>query len=300
LFFDPVLACNFRCKMCYFSDDEFRKGYKGISNYEEIEAIAKALFHRALKLQLGCGAEPTLHKDLTKIIALGKEYRIPYISLTTNGALLNKENLREMVEAGLNELTLSCHGLTKETYEYLMGNGDFEHFKQLLKDVSELKQSYPAFRLRINYTVNNANMDELGKIWEVVDDLDILQVRPIQKIGETAYSDFDLTNIYESYDRIFVPLIEEGKKRGVTCLVPGKQNIIALENKAGNDDRIEQSTYCYVSPRSCWRDDFDYQTETFEDYAKRTRMGRQLFRNIWAKSKPQQVNVTHKLNYNIK
>ena len=29
VFLDPVLACNFRCKMCYFSDEEKRKSLRG-------------------------------------------------------------------------------------------------------------------------------------------------------------------------------------------------------------------------------------------------------------------------------
>ena len=105
VFLDPVLACNFRCKMCYFSDEEKRKSLRGTLKYEEIEAIAGSLFHRALKLQIGCGAEPTLHKDLVKIIALGKRYNVPYVSLTTNGNLLTKKQLAVAVENGLDELT---------------------------------------------------------------------------------------------------------------------------------------------------------------------------------------------------
>ena len=200
VFLDPVLACNFRCKMCYFSDEEKRKSLRGTLKYEEIEAIAGSLFHRVLKLQIGCGAEPTLHKDLVKIIALGKRYNVPYVSLTTNGNLLTKKQLAVAVENGLDELTLSAHGFTRETYEYLMTNGKFDLFRRLLADVAEIKKQHPQFKLRINYTINNDNLEELNRIWEVVgDELDILQLRPIQKIGESEYQDFDLTNIYARY-----------------------------------------------------------------------------------------------------
>ena len=85
VFLDPVLACNFRCKMCYFSDEEKRKSLRGSLKYEDMEAIAGSLFHRALKLQVGCGAEPTLHKDLVKIIALGKKYQAHTFRLRPTG-----------------------------------------------------------------------------------------------------------------------------------------------------------------------------------------------------------------------
>ena len=70
IFLDPILACNLRCKMCYFSDPEKRKTYRGSFTQEDITRIAQSLFHRALKLQIGCGAEPTLYKVLDQVIAL--------------------------------------------------------------------------------------------------------------------------------------------------------------------------------------------------------------------------------------
>lgn len=278
-----------------------RKTYRGILGYEDIETIAGRLFHRALKLQIGCGAEPTLYKDLVKVISLGKKYNVPYISITSNGALLTRELLTEAIEAGLDELTLSAHGVTRETYEYLMANGKFDRFQELLTDIAEIKKKYPAFKLRINYTINNRNLNELSRIWEVIgDEMDILQLRPIQKIGNTEYQDFDLTQIYEKYDTILVPLIEECKRRNIVCLVPQKQNLIILENDEVEDDGIEKATYCYVSPQGCWKDDFDYRTETFESYASRVHLGRKLFGKVLKGGNHRKVVVTRKMNYNIK
>ena len=272
VFLDPVLACNFRCKMCYFSDEEKRKR-----------------------------AEPTLHKDLVKIIALGKRYNVPYVSLTTNGNLLTKKQLAVAVENGLDELTLSAHGFTRETYEYLMTNGKFDLFRRLLADVAEIKKQHPQFKLRINYTINNDNLEELNRIWEVVgDELDILQLRPIQKIGESEYQDFDLTNIYARYDAILVPLIEECRRKHIICLAPDKQNIIVLEENDADDNSIEKITYCYVSPQECWQDEFDYRTETFESYAAAHHMGRKLLWKVFGRKARRKADVTRKMNYNIK
>lgn len=246
-----------------------RKSLRGTLKYEEIEAIAGSLFHRVLKLQIGCGAEPTLHKDLVKIIALGKRYNVPYVSLTTNGNL--------------------------------MTNGKFDLFRRLLADVAEIKKQHPQFKLRINYTINNDNLEELNRIWEVVgDELDILQLRPIQKIGESEYQDFDLTNIYARYDAILVPLIEECRRKHIICLAPDKQNIIVLEENDADDNSIEKITYCYVSPQECWQDEFDYRTETFESYAAAHHMGRKLLWKVFGRKARRKADVTRKMNYNIK
>jgi molybdenum cofactor biosynthesis enzyme MoaA len=287
--------------MCYFSDEERRKNYRGIFSFEDIELIAKALFERALKLQIGCGAEPSLHKDLIKIVALGKQYKIPYISLTTNGNLLTKELISDAVEAGLNEITLSAHGLTKKTYEHLMTNGRFDLFRQTLQYIKEVKTQYPKFKLRINYTINNDNLEELSQIWQIIgNEIDILQMRPVQKIGNSEYTDFDITKIYDRYDAVLAPVADECRRRKILCLIPAKENILALKSDEIQDNRIERATYCYVSPKGCWHDDFNYKTDTFKSYAKTHHLGRKMLGSVFEKKKRQNVNVTHKLNYNIK
>ena len=92
--FDPINACNLRCKMCYFTDADYVKKTKGIFNPDELDLFAKAILKRAIKLQIGCGTEPTLYKHIDKIVSLASKYQVPYISLTTNANLLKKDKLK--------------------------------------------------------------------------------------------------------------------------------------------------------------------------------------------------------------
>ena len=77
---------------------------------------------------------------------LGKQHQVPYISLTTNGQLVTQQLLFDLVANGLNELTLSTHGLTRSTYESFMTNASFDRFRSLLADVEAVKKRYPANR----------------------------------------------------------------------------------------------------------------------------------------------------------
>lgn len=292
--------------MCYFSDEEKRKEMHGMLSIEEIETIAKALFHRALKLQIGCGAEPSLYKNLTEIVRLGKQYQVPYISLTTNGNLLTKEQLYEMAEAGLNEITLSTHGIRKETYEYLMTNGKYELFLQLLANLKEVKSHYPNFKIRVNYTMNEDNTEELKDFWNVFGEipLDILQLRPVQEIGNSEYQNFSLTKISQRLDSVVTPLVEECKQRNIICMAPEQKNLETLEQEAPDKDKtFEELTYCYVSALSCWSEDFDFHTETFESYSRRKRMGMYILRKLFEKTDgklDKSKHVTRKMNYSVK
>jgi len=305
IFLDPVLACNFRCRMCYFSDEKRRRELHGVFTPTDLEAIGKALFHRALKLQIGCGAEPTLCKDLPALVALGRRYGVPYISLTTNGNLLDEEKLRALAEAGLNELTLSVHGLTADTYERLMTGGRFGKFLQLLADWRNVKRDYPHLRLRVNYTMNTDNVAELADFSRVFSgiDVDVLQLRPIQHIGDSAYQDFSLDRIEACYDSVVRPLMEEYRRRGTVCLVPTRDNLKALKQEEDTHDASGDLTYCHVAPGSCWQPGFDFRRDTFESYCKRTRRVRFMLKQIF---KPgggkaaRRKERTRRLNYSVK
>lgn len=301
VFLDPVMSCNFRCKMCYFSDPVKRKSLGGRMEIGEIEKIAKSLFHRAIKLQIGCGGEPSLYKNLTEVIGLGKKYGVPYISLTTNGNLLSKDDIIRFIEAGLDEITLSAHGITKETYETLMVNGKYEIFCQLLTWLSEIKQTYPKFKIRINYTINDDNLDELAHFFSIFSDIqiDILQLRPIQQIGDSEYQNFNIDRIYQKYDEIIEPVKAECVARNITCLSPTRKNLIVLESDKTEDNSITDSVYCYVSATCCWKDGFDPEHDTYESYSKRTGLGLLLFKEIFRKKRRDKKNVTKKMNYSI-
>lgn len=304
VYLDPVLSCNLRCQMCYFSDEERRKELHGKLEIGEIEQIAKGLFHRALKLQIGCGAEPTLHKELLRIVELGHLHKVPYISLTTNGNLLTESTLMELVEVGLNELTVSLHGIYEQTYETLMEQASFSKFKALLQAIIAVKKRYPCFRVRINYTVNADNMKELTDFWSLFSSvpIDILQLRPIQKIGNSRYTNFDLTEIKNHYEDVLLPLVTDCQKRGVICIHPDKSHLMNLEQSNFSKDKIVQDfVYCYISPHTCWESDYDFHHDTYESYAHRVHLGKNiLYALFWGKSKQESSGEkTRKMNYKI-
>ncbi len=302
VFLDPVLACNFRCRMCYFSDPVKRSSMKGVLTKTQIDKIAWSLFHRAMKLQIGCGAEPSLDANLAYIVKLGREYKIPFISVTSNGHLITMDKLRELAGEGLDELTLSMHGATKETYESLMVNGCFDRFKELLADFAEVHKAYPSLKLRINYTVNADNVEELALLPELLDGIPVetIQLRPVQEIGNSDYTNFSLDKIASCYDSVIEPLIIKCKKRGITIIVPTKQNISCLEEESDDgDQRIEKATYFYVSPKNCWRSGYDYNEYRFEEYCKRNKIGMELFKSVFSKTKSKK-EFTKKMNYTVK
>jgi len=293
---DPVMACNLRCKMCYFTDADYVKTLKGQFKNEELEQVAKTIFKRALKLQIGCGTEPTLYKDLVKVVQLGKAYKVPYISITTNANLLDEEKIEALLKAGLDEFTISLHGVHKESYENFMKKASYEKFHNAFKAFEKLKKKYN-FKVRINYTFNKDNFYELADFFKHFngESFDILQIRPIQKIGNTEYNDFDLDSIRDDYPQLIQDIKNQCKDNHITLLAP---NTIPKNQSANASSLIFDYTFCYISPQKFWRDNFDWKNESFNSYSKKIGWSNQLFSNIF-KSEKELKSMSNRLNYEI-
>ena len=293
---DPVMACNLRCKMCYFTDDDYVKTLKGQFRKEELDQVAKTIFKRALKLQIGCGTEPTLYKDLDYIVALGKRYKVPYISLTTNANLLTEEKIENLLKVGLNEFTISLHGVTKESYENFMKKASYEKFHHAFNAFKKLKDQYN-FNVRINYTFNKDNFYELNEFFQHFDgkSFDILQIRPIQKIGNTEYNDFHLETLRTNYPSLIANIRSKCKVNNITLLASDE---IPKKEQQNDSSLIFDYTFCYVSPQKFWKEGFDWQTKSFNEFSKEIGWGNTLFSNVF-KSKSELRSLSNRLNYEI-
>lgn len=293
---DPVMACNLRCKMCYFTDADYVKTLKGQFKEEELKQVAKTIFKRALKLQIGCGTEPTLYKDLVKVVELGKMYKVPYISITTNANLLDEQKIENLLKAGLNEFTISLHGVTKSSYENFMKKASYEKFHDAFKAFAKLKSKYN-FKVRINYTFNKDNFYELEEFFKHFDgnSFDILQIRPIQKIGNTEYCDFDLETIRSDYPSLIKNIKNSCKENNIILMAPDE---IPRKKETNPSSLIFDYTFCYVSPQKFWKEGFDWKNVSFNAYSKKIGWGSILLNNAF-KSKSKLKSLTNRLNYEI-
>lgn len=279
---DPIFACNIRCKMCYFSDPQWRKEHHGMLDEAKIDRIADVLFPNALQLVVGCVAEPTLCKYYLRILKLGKEYGVPFLGLVSNAQLLKEEDINALISYKLNELTLSTHGVKRETYEDLMRGASYDKFMNLLRAVSACKTRCNSIlpELRINYTVNPDNLDELRSFFDVYGDFEIrtLQIRPIIDLGNTSYTKKDMTNYLSGYNNIVKELAIECKKRKITFMANTADPTYKKENPAAC---LYEEVLRKISPKQVWKTDFLWETESYRDYCKRTKWRWHLFKSIF-------------------
>jgi GTP 3',8-cyclase len=124
--------CNFRCTYC-MPKDVFGPGYKflpqdALLTFEEITRFARISAALGVEKIRLTGGEPTLRRDLPKLIALLAALRTPSgtpldLTLTTNGSTLVKQ-ARALKDAGLNRITISLDSLDDATFK-AMNDVDF-------------------------------------------------------------------------------------------------------------------------------------------------------------------------------
>lgn len=112
--------CNFRCLSCQIWQI---KNQKELPTRDWIKIIRelKEILPKKTGIEVS-GGEPLLEKE--KLIALIKEIRkyFDFVSINSNGSLLNQKNLLELQRAGLKAIKLSFYSLEEKIHNQLKGN----------------------------------------------------------------------------------------------------------------------------------------------------------------------------------
>src|SRR5262249_8424120 len=154
------------CGMCFFSDPSWRKkNMRGRFRKADVERLAKMFFKEALQVQIGCAMEPTMFGDYPWLVEIAKRYRVPFVGFNTNGQLLTERAFERMAVLGLDEITLSTHGVRADTYESLMQGANFQRLHATLSLIDRVRERLDdrlagGPRLRLNYTVCPKSLDE--------------------------------------------------------------------------------------------------------------------------------------------
>ncbi len=169
--------CNNKCIFCLDGDIK-NKFHKSLSQIKK--EFDSGLAEGCTRLILS-GGDPTVHPDFIEIIKLGKEKGYKKIQVITNGRMFYyKKFLNKSIKFGLNEITFSIHGHTKELHDSLTSvKGSFE------QTVQGIKNALNNYNLIVNVDIvlNKKNVKYFPEIIRFLLELgirefDILQIMP--------------------------------------------------------------------------------------------------------------------------
>jgi radical SAM protein with 4Fe4S-binding SPASM domain len=148
VFVDPASACNFQCTFCPTGHRSMIKDtgrFQGAMKLELFKKIIDDLdnFDKPIRvLRLYKDGEPFLNKNFHRMIEYAKKSpQVEYIDTTTNASLLTKENIDNVVAAGLDKINISIDGMTKETYkDFTLFDVDFKKIVENIKYFYSVKK----------------------------------------------------------------------------------------------------------------------------------------------------------------
>lgn len=198
--------CNMHCRFCYAGS---RLEDTDVIDTNKIEQIIKILNRTNIKKVILLGGEPTLYKDLEKVIFQFKKNNIKVV-LQTNGLVLTEarwKNLFTQIEC-----SVSIKAFSEETYRRITGRKDYNNYEAIIRQVIK---AYPF--IQYTYVLDLFDKKMIDEIVRGIEKTGIKQILISSEqidIENKNRSDIDLFEIGWAYQELFYKL----KKNSVKVL----------------------------------------------------------------------------------
>jgi len=138
LWIEPTNRCNLRCIMCPNSNppEDAKYGDMSMELYRKVIDEASKF---VVDINLFARGEPLLCGNIFDMIRYANSKGLR-TRLETNATTLNKDRSRELINSGLNFLSFSVDGYTKEVYDKIRVGGDFDKTTRNIMDFLTFKK----------------------------------------------------------------------------------------------------------------------------------------------------------------
>lgn len=119
--------CNFRCRYCIPSTPFKMIEHGKIARYEEILRITRLACELGITKVRITGGEPFVREGIFSFLEqLCAIDQLNDVSITSNGARLNREKLKALISFGIKRINFSLDTLNPETFKRITGRDRFE------------------------------------------------------------------------------------------------------------------------------------------------------------------------------
>ena len=167
--FDVCTFCNHACDFCSNPDKRNKKAKTSYSNF--VKAMDNVLqYVETNELGLSAKGEVLLNNDLESIINHCKNtYNIPYIYISSNGALMNESRAVSLIESGLDSIKFSINAIDSANYKKVHNRDDFDRVIQNFSTLLKLKkEKYPHLKLLISSVLTPCNTQNPQETFEKI------------------------------------------------------------------------------------------------------------------------------------
>lgn len=276
---DIRLTCNLKCPTCVYSKDNVTRYQQPQMSLQDFEKIADDLFPKTLVLALACQAEPLVVNNFDKYLDVVGKYKIPTVTVPTNGTLLTGKYIEALIRNKITEVCISMDGALKETYERFRAGAIFEkvtgNIEKLIKRKNELGSKLP--NIRFNYVINKDNVSEICDFIKLAVSLsgETIMFRHFTNWGgKLSYHDYSLLNNRELYNKYYHKAIELSKTLDIEVSLPLPFKMSTLNSTTTTNNNVLDKDMPYLKKFGCvnpWfyvyiRPDGTYRPCTYMDF----------------------------------
>ena len=221
LILELTTRCNLRCLMCAINQDpRIRKGgeWYGDLSFEAFENLSKVI-SKIRRIDLNGHGESLLSPHFVPILEKVKQHGA-YVGITTNALLMNEEIAEAIVANKMDEIIVSIHAATPESYARISRGGDLEQLITNIKALNRIKAREQTVLpvIKFNFVGMKGNIGELEELIRLACDL---AVESITMLPLAEYDNVKGEALETSDLATHIPnALEVAEGCGVNLLVP--------------------------------------------------------------------------------
>ncbi len=251
LLWDITTECNLRCKHCY-NAKYWSKSMRSreLSTTDALRTIDAACDFGIRHIHF-LGGEPLTRPDLQYLIDYVKN-RALVVSINTNGLLLEPPTVNWIIQAGVDQITISLDGVTAEENDAVRGRGSFDNVVRNIRSVvakcTEVQRP-PVVQLAFVMTqINCRNAWRLPALAASMG-VRLLNLLTLYECGEAEHHLTSLRASEQDVIQAIAGVVEAvGRKNGMRVQIDCKPRVLQyVARRVGiSFDIVEPSPRCYA------------------------------------------------------
>lgn len=146
-------VCNLKCPFCASSSNTWGSEKRGLMDFDLFKKIIDEGSGNGLcSIKLSQRGEPLLQPKLAEMVRYAKDKGIMDVYFNTNATLLDKEKIETLLSSGLDRISISFEGYTKEVYEKYRRGACYEKTLANIKLLKEIRDAecklFPQIRVQ--------------------------------------------------------------------------------------------------------------------------------------------------------
>lgn len=126
--------------MCHYIQ---RKSYKkGFVTFDAVKRIIdEGVSNNLYGVKFNIRGEPLLHPEIHEFVKYAKQRGLIDVYFNSNAMLLTDDIARKLIDAGLDRLSISFEGITKDVYEKYRVGAKYETVLSNIEKIQSLKKN---------------------------------------------------------------------------------------------------------------------------------------------------------------